>query len=395
VSSLFRFSHPSKPFILKLEGKKLFFTIAPHNIFIILPRKRYTRYTGLLLSSCNSTRLQLFRKLQPVLENQKVLDDFLPLSSVPYSTAFTRAMSKPSTDILQEGLPPFSGPSIYAYSDTPTPSLRPDRPALLVSSTSWTPDEDFEILIDSLGMYETRAEELASQKVAASLPKMLVVVTGKGPLKAKYMADVDRLQRGWKWVRFISLWLEAEDYPIFLGLFCLFPLFEVIVQHKSPGSADLGVCLHSSSSSLDLPMKIVDMFGCGLPVCALDFTWYANSDLSNNLTQTTSSLHELVNDGENGRIFKTAPQLATQLEVHLIFFCIILNSHDFVVKTLLAGFPNSPSLRKLASSLERAPATPNPHVSTNHGSQEPQMWCTWEENWGRVMRPLILHDVNF
>ena len=114
------------------------------------------------------------------------------------------------------------------------------------------------------------------------------------------------------------------------------------------------------------------------------------------LTQTTLSLHELVNDGGNGRVFETAPQLATQLEVHLIFFCDILNSHDdSIVKTLLAGFPDSPSLRKLASSLERAPATPNPHVSTNHGSQESQMWCTWEENWGRVMRPLILHDVNF
>jgi len=127
-------------------------------------------------------------------------------------------MSKP-TDTLQEGPPPFSEPGIDAYSGTPSPSLRPDRPALLVSSTSWTPDEDFEILIDALGMYERRAEELASQKVAASLPKMLAVVTGKGPLKAKYMADVDRLQRKWKWVRFISLWLEAEDYPIFLGLF--------------------------------------------------------------------------------------------------------------------------------------------------------------------------------
>jgi beta-1,4-mannosyltransferase len=98
------------------------------------------------------------------------------------------------------------------------PTMRPDRPALIVSSTSWTPDEDFGMLLKALALYEGKARAAQGR-----LPKVLMVVTGKGPDREKYMRQVEKLQEGseeepgWQYVRCVSMWLEAADYPIMLG----------------------------------------------------------------------------------------------------------------------------------------------------------------------------------
>jgi beta-1,4-mannosyltransferase len=73
-------------------------------------------------------------------------------------------------------------------------------------------------------MYEMRAQELSVRgstdrsSTEGKLPKLLVVVTGKGPLRDHYMKEISALQEDWKWVRCISLWLEAADYPTMLGI---------------------------------------------------------------------------------------------------------------------------------------------------------------------------------
>jgi beta-1,4-mannosyltransferase len=126
-------------------------------------------------------------------------------------------------------------------------TLRTDRPALVVSSTSWTPDEDFSVLLSALDSYASHPDR----------PALLVLISGKGPLKESFIAAVSSRESSGAWRNVVvrTTWLRMEDYPVFLG------------------SADLGVSLHSSSSGLDLPMKVVDLFGCRVPVLARGFQW--------------------------------------------------------------------------------------------------------------------------
>ncbi|KAF7845829.1 hypothetical protein BT93_L0423 [Corymbia citriodora subsp. variegata] len=162
-----------------------------------------------------------------------------------------------------------------AYTADEAVNIAQGRTRLIVSSTSWTADEDFSVLLDALCTYSAKAISDSPQ-----LPELLVVITGRGPLKDYYLGQIDRAVKDQKleMVKIRPAWLTFDDYARLLG------------------SADLGVSLHTSSSGVDLPMKVVDMFGTGLPVLG-----YGNF----------IAWPELVQDGVNGKSFSNSEDMAT------------------------------------------------------------------------------------
>lgn len=155
--------------------------------------------------------------------------------------------------------------------------LAEHKACLLVSSTSWTPDEDFSIFLDGLCQY---SQSSTSQQ--PGLPELVVVITGKGPQKSYYENLVSKLtsQGLLSKVNIYTDWLSFADYAQLLA------------------AADLGISLHTSSSGVDLPMKVVDMFGAGLPVLG----W-----------SKFEAWKELVTEAVNGRGFASADEMAVAL----------------------------------------------------------------------------------
>lgn len=142
-----------------------------------------------------------------------------------------------------------------------------NRPFLCMSSTSWTPDEDFSVLLtalDDLDTFTTRT--------------FIVYITGKGPLLDFYQAEIRR--RNYQHITIICCWLSYADYRTLLGV------------------VDVGISLHASSSGVDLPMKVVDMHGAALPVLSIRF----------------EAIDELVLDRRNGLLFDDAAELAQLLK---------------------------------------------------------------------------------
>jgi beta-1,4-mannosyltransferase len=192
--------------------------------------------------------------------------------------------------------------------------------ALIVCPTSWTEDEDFDLVLDAVRYLEERIRGWEAARDGRRFTDIVILVTGDGERRLRFERRFAGLPA--RRVQLRTRWLEPEEYP------------------RVVGSADLGLCLHRSSSGLDIPMKVADLFGAGVPVCALDYG---------------ACLAERVRHGDNGLLFSTGRQLAD------------------VLFDLFETFPgDQSSLARLRTGARRS-ARP-----------------TWEEGWSAEARPVLL-----
>lgn len=200
--------------------------------------------------------------------------------------------------------------------------IHADTVGFVVCPTSWTEDEDFDVIIDAVNRLEQRIRGWEAAGPGRRFPDLVILVTGDGARRAEFERRFAGLPA--RRIQLRTRWLDPEDYP------------------RVVGSADVGLCLHRSSSGLDIPMKVADLFGAGVPVCALDYG---------------ACLAERVRHGDNGLLFSTAVQLAE------------------VLFDLFETYPVEQKLLERLRTGARKSARP-----------------TWEEGWAREARLALLPD---
>jgi beta-1,4-mannosyltransferase len=199
-------------------------------------------------------------------------------------------------------------------------SARLGTAGFIVCPTSWTEDEDFDLVIDAVVRLEDRIRGWEAATPDRRFPDLVILVTGDGARRVQFERKFAGLPA--RRIQLRTRWLEPEEYPLVVGC------------------ADLGLCLHRSSSGLDIPMKVADLFGAGVPVCALDYG---------------ACLAERVRHADNGLLFSTGRQLAD------LFF------------DLFETFPGDQSMLDRLRVGARRAARP-----------------TWEEGWIREAKPFLL-----
>jgi beta-1,4-mannosyltransferase len=117
----------------------------------------------------------------------------------------------------------------------------PEDAFVMVSPTSFSRDEDMNMLLDALALVARRAPARP----------ILLFATGYGPLRPRFEARARKIATDD--IRIVTGWLPE-------------PLYRDLLR-----AADLGVSMHRSASKVDLPMKVVDMVEAGLPAAVFDY----------------------------------------------------------------------------------------------------------------------------
>jgi len=121
----------------------------------------------------------------------------------------------------------------------------PTAPCWVVAPSSWGPDEDTDAM---LRVTETWRRNAANWGDA---PQVAIIATGRGPMQAEFARAAIALNGGP--VTLHTAWVPAAEYPALLA------------------RADAGLCLHRSSSGVDLPMKLADFRGAGKKALVMDY----------------------------------------------------------------------------------------------------------------------------
>jgi beta-1,4-mannosyltransferase len=174
----------------------------------------------------------------------------------------------------------------------------PQGAALAVCPTSWTADEDMDLLLDGLQRWDAQ--------VAGSPLKLMVLITGRGPLREAFEQRLSGLQ--WRRVILKTAFLDPADYR---ELLC---------------AAHLGLSLHRSSSGVDLPMKIMDLFGARTPACVLDYG---------------PCLAEQIQPGRTAVTFRDSQEFAARIDELLHGFPDDLQLLDRMQRNIEASFPEA------------------------------------------------------
>lgn len=150
----------------------------------------------------------------------------------------------------------------------------PAAPCWVVAPSSWGPDEDCEAILRVAGALKKDPARWGAA------PPVAIIATGQGPKQPAFVRAAQALAGGPITIR--TAWVPAAEYPALLAW------------------ADAGLCLHRSSSGVDLPMKLADFRGAGRKGLVMDYG---------------PVLDEVFRPGIDGWTFRSDAELADRLRM--------------------------------------------------------------------------------